>query len=156
MPHFDALKIYSCGNIVRKGEIVCNKLFLFLSQCFLPYMAHTFMPPHRKIGGILFYCCPSVCLHKLNMKTSHFPTTPKLIYLKAHIWYEVTSHQYTSPGTKVKVICKIQGQISGSCFSKDGCFWGISVSQTHLFILKCCPQFVSVWTSLKFCCLVMG
>ena len=25
-----------------------------------------------------------------------------------------------------------QGQISGSCFSKDWCFEGISVSQTHL------------------------
>ena len=36
-----------------------------------------FMPPYRKIGGILFYrcpsvrpsVCPSVCLHKLTMKT---------------------------------------------------------------------------------------
>ena len=50
----------------------------------------------------------------------------------AHILFEGTSHRYTSPGTKVKVICKGQGQISGSCFSKDGCFRGISVSQTHL------------------------
>ena len=50
----------------------------------------------------------------------------------AHIWYEGTSHRYTSPGNKVKVMCKGQGQISGSCFSKDGCFRGISVSQTHL------------------------
>ena len=41
------------------------------------------------------------------------------------------AHRYTS-GTKVKVICKGQGQISGLCFSKDGCFGGISVSQTHL------------------------
>ena len=24
-------------NIVRKGEIVCNKQFLLFSQCFLPY-----------------------------------------------------------------------------------------------------------------------
>ena len=38
----------------------------------------------------------------------------------------------THPGTKVKVICKDHGQISVSCFSKDGCFGGISVSQTHL------------------------
>ena len=53
----------------------------------------------------------------------------------AHIWYEGTSHRYTSPGTKIKVICKGQGQISGSCFSTDGCFGGISVSQTHLVIL---------------------
>ena len=52
---------------------------------------------------------------------------------KAHIWYEGTSHRYTSPGTKVKVICKGHGQISGSCFSKDGCGGGgIPVSQTHL------------------------
>ena len=28
-----------------------------------------FMPPHRKIEGISFYRCPSVCLHKHNMKT---------------------------------------------------------------------------------------
>ena len=45
----------------------------------------------------------------------------------------------TYPGTKVKVISKgqgqISGQISGSCFSKDGCFRGISVSQTHLVYL---------------------
>ena len=46
-----------------------------------------------------------------------------------------TSHQYTFPATKVKVICKAQGQISGSCFSKDRCFGGISVSQTHLVSL---------------------
>ena len=25
-------------NIVRKGEIACNKQFLLFSQCFLPYM----------------------------------------------------------------------------------------------------------------------
>ena len=36
MPHFDALKIFSCGNIVRKGEIACNKQFLPFSQCFYP------------------------------------------------------------------------------------------------------------------------
>ena len=56
----------------------------------------------------------SVCLHKPNMK----PITPKLISYKAHIWNKGTSHQYASPGTKVKVICKGQGQISGSCFQK--------------------------------------
>ena len=39
---FDALKLYSCGNIVRKGEIACNKQFLLFSQCFLPYMALIF------------------------------------------------------------------------------------------------------------------
>ena len=53
------------------------------------------------------------------------------------MWYEGTSHQYTSPGTKVKVICK--GQIAGSFFSKDGCFGGISVSQTHLVSIAVSP-----------------
>ena len=42
MPHFDALKIYSCGKIVRKGEIACNKQFLLFLQCFLPFMALIF------------------------------------------------------------------------------------------------------------------
>ena len=42
MPHFDALKIYGCGNIVRKGEIACNKQFLLFSQCFLANMALIF------------------------------------------------------------------------------------------------------------------
>ena len=56
--------------------------------------------------------------------------------IKAHIWYEGTSHRYTTPGTKVKVICKGQGKKSGSSFSKDGCFEGISVSQTHPVSLR--------------------
>ena len=39
MPHFDGLNIYlTVENIVRKGEIACNKQFLLFSQCFLPYM----------------------------------------------------------------------------------------------------------------------
>ena len=41
MPHFDALKI-AVENIVRKGEIACNKQFLHFSQCFLPYVALIF------------------------------------------------------------------------------------------------------------------
>ena len=69
IPHFDALKVYSCRNIVRKGEIACNKQFLLFSQHSLPYMV------------IIF----------------HFKCT-----------------------------------------------------------LKCRLQFILIWTSLKFCCLVMG
>ena len=43
MPHFDALKICCyTENIVRKGEIACNKQFLLFSQCFLPYRALIF------------------------------------------------------------------------------------------------------------------
>ena len=41
--HFHALKIYiAVENIVRKGEIAWNKQFLFLSQCFLPYVTLIF------------------------------------------------------------------------------------------------------------------
>ena len=109
-----------------------------LSQAF-------FMPPHRKIGGILFYCCPSIHLSvrlsvctNLTWKLNIFPLHLNYYSCKAHIWYKGTFHWYTSLGIKVKVICKGQGQISGSCFSKDGYFGGISVSQTHLvyFILQ--------------------
>ena len=39
MPHFDTLKIYiTVENIVRKGEMACNKRFRLCSQCFLHYM----------------------------------------------------------------------------------------------------------------------
>ena len=36
IPHFDALKTYSCENIVRKGEIACNKQFLPSHNVFYP------------------------------------------------------------------------------------------------------------------------
>ena len=36
------LTYVAMGNIVRKGEIACNKQFLLFSQCFLPYMALIF------------------------------------------------------------------------------------------------------------------
>ena len=39
-------------------------------------------------------------------------------------------------GTKFKVTCQGQDQISRSHFRKNGCFGGISVSQTHLVNLS--------------------
>ena len=37
------------------------------------------------------------------------------------------------------------------------CFLSYMVLIFHLkCTLKCCLQFVSIWTSLKFCCLIMG
>ena len=42
MTHFDALRYISVENIVRKGEIACNKQFLLFSKCFLPYMVLNF------------------------------------------------------------------------------------------------------------------
>ena len=37
LPH-NAIFWLAVENIVRKGEIACNKQFLLFSQCFLPYM----------------------------------------------------------------------------------------------------------------------
>ena len=42
MPHLVHLRYIAVRNIVRKGEIACNKQFLLFSQCFIPYMALTF------------------------------------------------------------------------------------------------------------------
>ena len=94
------------------------------------------MPPASKGQGHIVVLSVFLSVHlslcpKLNQKTKHFPVTPKLIWLKANFWYEVTSHRYTSAGTKVKVICNCESQISGSHFSKNGHIGGISVSQTH-------------------------
>ena len=36
------LKYIAVENIVRKGEIACNKQFLSFSQCFLPHLALIF------------------------------------------------------------------------------------------------------------------
>ena len=40
----NAERYIAVENIVRKGEIACNKQFHLLSQCFLPYMALIFRP----------------------------------------------------------------------------------------------------------------
>ena len=40
MPHFDTIKICSCGkHCGKKGEMACNKPFLLFSYCFQPYIA---------------------------------------------------------------------------------------------------------------------
>ena len=52
----------------------------------------------------------SVCTN-LTWKLIIFLLLLNLFTYKAHIWYEGTSHQYASTGTKVKVICKGQGQM---------------------------------------------
>ena len=46
LPHNTAFlthqRYIAVENIVRKGEIACNKQFLLLSQCFLPFMVLIF------------------------------------------------------------------------------------------------------------------
>ena len=88
------------------------------------------MPPYRKIRGILFYCCPSVCLHKLNI----YPITPSLVTrlvfgMKAHLINTHLLIPRSRSSAKVKV--KYQGHDS----KKMGVSGGISVSQTHIVFL---------------------
>ena len=63
-----------------------------------------YFPSLKDLGHIvlLLSVCPSICLHKLIMKTYYVPLT-KLFSYKAHIWYEGTSYRYTCGGAKVKV-----------------------------------------------------
>ena len=65
-----------------------------------------------------------------------------------HVICSSKSHQYASTGTKVKVICLGQGQISRLHFSKNGCFRGISVSQTYLAEPALVLRLAATWTSL--------
>ena len=43
IPHFDALKIFSCGkHCEKRRNCLCNKQFLLFSQCFRPYIVIIF------------------------------------------------------------------------------------------------------------------
>ena len=97
------LRYIAVENIVRKGEIACNKQLLLFSQCFLSNMALIF---HCK-------CTLKCCL------------------------------QFVSILTCLK-FCLIMG-------------YKIMVLIFHFkCTLKIHLQFVSIWTSLKLCRLVMG
>ena len=70
---------YSVENIVQNGDIACYKQFLLFSEnivqkgeiaCYKQFLL--FISLFQKIGGILFYCCPSVCIN-LTWKLSIFP-----------------------------------------------------------------------------------
>ena len=72
------------------------------------------------------------------------------------MWYEGISHQNASAGTKVKVICKGQGQVQWLHFSKNGRFGSIRVSQTHHVSTRFSKDFffkfvniVTIWQNLK-------
>ena len=86
---------------------------------------------------------PSVCLHKLNVKTEHFPITPKLIYLQGsylvwrHIssicicWYQGQGHLQRSR-SNIKVTFLKKWPFRGhSCFTNTSCFLLPSCKQSH-------------------------
>ena len=79
---------------------------------------------------------PSVCLSAENLtcELSIFLLLPYNSSYNAHIWYEGTSHQNASAGTKVTVICQGQGRISRLHFSKNGRFGGIRFHKHMLFV----------------------
>ena len=123
--HFDALKIYSFGNIVRKGEIACYKQFLLFSQCFLAYRALIFH----------FKCTLKCCLQFVSIWTS-------LKFCHLVMGYRAASVFQT---------CNKQFLLFSPCFLSY---------KALIFHFKCTLkyrlQFVSIWTILKFCHLVMG
>ena len=116
-------------NIVRIGEIACNKQFLLLSQCFLPYMALIFQ----------FKCTLKVVCNSLPIWTS------------LEFWLLTTLYKKSFENTVGK------GENAGNqhFLLFPQCFQPfpkqISIFQSHLF---CRLQMISIWTSLKFCCLV--
>ena len=78
-------------------------------------MSYHFYAPHIETSGS--YCFTVVCLHKLNVKTQHFPITPKLITvtrlifgMKAHLINMHLLVPRSRSSAKVKV--KYQGFIS--------------------------------------------
>ena len=101
-------------NIVRKGEIACNKQFLLFSQCFLPYMALIF---HFK--PIIIQC--SILKHQRYIAMENIVR-------------------------KGEIACNKQFLLFSQCFLPH---------MALIFRFKCRLQFVSIWTSLKFCSLVM-
>ena len=93
---------------------------------------------------------PSVCLHKLNMKTKYFPITPKplvikLIFgMKAHL---INTHLLV-PRSSAKVKVKYQGHVS----QKMG-VWGAFVFHKHI-LSPSCFQKASLWVLKSGDCLV--
>ena len=67
-------------NIVRKGEIACNKQFLLFSQCVLPYMAITLHFNPFPLQALVFTCLQYQSLENTvgkgeiacNFSSSHF------------------------------------------------------------------------------------
>ena len=64
-------------NIVRKGEIACNKQFLQFSQCFLPYIALTCSSPEHEVLRV------SYCDHSPSVGGRH-PSVVRLSAVRLH------------------------------------------------------------------------
>ena len=97
--------------------------------------------------SICMTVCSSIRLSifqlKLNVRLNIFLLLLYLFSYKVHIWYQGTSHRYTSVVTKVKVICQGQGQILWSHFPKQWLFSGALVfhKQSLLTLSQTSPVF---------------
>ena len=97
---------------IDQGQIVipfsaCLSVFLSVCLSVIPSVCPK-LPPISK-SDIKVTFCPKLYL------TFHCISNLVLSY-KNHVWYEGTSRQYTTAGTKVNVFCQDQGQISMSHF----------------------------------------
>ena len=132
-----------CKEKVKKGSVGIT--ITLQHKLVWANIAHDllFMPPYRKSGGA--YCFTivclsihpsihlSVCLHKLNVKTEHFPITPKLIYLQSSylVWRHISSicicwyqgHLQRSR-SNIKVTFLKKWPFRGhSCFTNTSCYF---------------------------------
>ena len=91
MMHFDTLKIYSCRNIVRKGEIACNKQFLLLLTIFSTlYGTYFSFQMHFKVSSaICFNLDQSKILlscNGLNQPTFKDHLLSEITFITSHGW----------------------------------------------------------------------
>ena len=143
-------------NNVRKGGIACNEKFLLFSQCFLPYMALIF----------LFQCTLKCCMQYISIWTSlnfcNWLTQSRLLTTLKKKPFENIVGNAENAGYQhflhfPKCFLPIPKRIYQHFLHFPKCFLPIpkriSIFMLHLF---CRPQMLSIWTSLKFCRLVMG
>ena len=103
-----------------------------------------FMPPYRKIGGILFYCCPSVrpsvCLHKLNMKTtfSHYSKSNLVTWLIFSMTAHLIDTHVLVPRSRSSAKVKVKYQVHVS--QKMGVS-GALVFHKHILFYQLTPSF---------------
>ena len=76
-------------NNVRKGEIICNKLFLLFSQCFLPYTVFIFhfkcMLHLKMSSAVCFYLDQSKIVSPGNGLTLSQTTNFRLFQIE-RVW----------------------------------------------------------------------
>ena len=139
-------------NIVRKGEIACNKYFLLFSQLFLSCMALIFL--FQMLGWLVAlrfnaspvgdaYVFPAFVIPVL---TQLFFPKPPTTFLTCFCRGNTPERNFTSARDQTHNH-QVMSQTHSPSSHLGGAYFKCN--------LKCRLQFVSIWTSLNFFCLVM-